>query len=90
MGRQGKAAPGGKYLVSSDLAQARSARPAPPAELEAADDDAERLRRLYGGMYDTGPLDGRWWAFRLTGGPVLEAATAAELEVLIRADRDAQ
>ena len=37
--------------------------------------------------YDTGYADGRWFAVSLSGGPLLEAATEAELHALIAAGR---
>jgi hypothetical protein len=47
---------------------------------------ASPIHPSYRLLYDIGPLDGKWWAVCLRGGPVLEAATEAELADLIRTD----
>lgn len=38
-------------------------------------------------LYDTGYADGKYWAFRLTGGPLLSADTLRALDTAISADR---
>jgi len=48
----------------------------------ALDDLADRLA----GTYDVGFGEGAYWAFRLIGGPLLEAGTLRALEAAIGAD----
>ncbi len=55
-----------------------------PRLSDATADPADPLKRS---DYETGRLDGIWFAVCLRGGPNLEAATEGELEALIAADR---
>ena len=46
----------------------------------------DELRQTWDGIYDVGHADGTYFAFRLTGGPLLPADTIAGLDSTIRAD----
>ena len=75
--------------MGPDIARAGTERPAIPAASPPGDDDDEgNLRTAAAGIYDIGRADGRWLAYRLRGGPILEAATAGGLEALIAADSE--